>query len=270
MTWNPTGESKHYATDCGDAMGYYQRYPIPVAAALWCGVPPADVKFILEQAKDVGRAIVSNPFVRCLEPKCRALHEAIEAGELPVYRENGGPVIEHVAPERRHVARTELREWITKHYPDQRPPTLFDETERATHTAIKTADFEALQADRDAARAEITKANQRANETNKKMTTLQGERDSLQYERDSLAAMVNKQYAGQDENIPTKERESLLKLVIGMAMKGYSYNPDAFKNNATTEIVNDLTLLGISITDDTVRKYLTEAKSKVLPIKPSP
>lgn len=160
-------------------MGYYQRYPVPVAAALWCGVPPNEVQEILQQASDVGRAIVSNAYVRCLEPKCRALHEAIEAGELPVYREQGGAVREHVAPERRHVARTELREWISKHYPDQRPPTLFDATERAAHTAVSMATVQVLQADRDAARAELEKAKAWGNETLAKLSTLQGERDSL-------------------------------------------------------------------------------------------
>jgi len=200
--WNPQGDAKRYATDCGDSMGYYQRYPIPVAAALWCGVPPNEVSFILGQAQDVGRAIVSNAFVRCLEPKCRALHEAIEAGELPVYREQGRAVTEHVAPERRHVARTELRDWITRHYPDQRPPTLFDATERATHTAIKTADFEALQADRDAARAELEKAGKWAREAVEKMTALQGERDSL-------AAMVEKM------NAPGARAETTYLNIIG-------------------------------------------------------
>ena len=118
--WNPQGEVKRYATDCGDEMAYYQRYQVPVAAALWCGVPSNDVAGVLEHAKDVGRAIVSNPYVRCLEPKCRALHEAIEAGDLAVYREQGGAVKDHVAPERRHVSRSELRDWIAKHFEDHK------------------------------------------------------------------------------------------------------------------------------------------------------
>ena len=65
-----------------------------------------------------------------------------------------------------------------------------------------------------------------------------------------------------------KERETLLKLVIGMAVKGYSYDPAASKNSATKEIVDDLADLGIGIDPDTVRKYLKEAERTVLPTKP--
>jgi hypothetical protein len=253
MMWTPQGETKRYATDCGDAMGYYQRYPVPVAAALWCGVPPSEVPEILKHASEVGRGIVSNSFVRCLEPKCRALHEAIEAGELPVYREQGGAVRDHVAPDRRHVARTELREWISKHYPDQRPSTLFDETERAAHTAVSVATVQALQAERDGARADLEKARANARTTATELSELRGERDSL-------AAMVDKPF-------PIRERDSLLKLVIGMAIKGYTHDPAASKSNAPKEIADDLASLGMPITDDTVRKYLKQAADTVLPAK---
>ena len=223
--WNPQGEARRYATDCGDAMGYYQRYPIPVAAALWCGVPPNEVASILEHASDVGRAIVSNPYVRCLEPKCRALHEAIESGELPVYREQGSAVRDHVAPERRHVARTELRDWIAKHYPDQRPPTLFDATERATHSAINADAFRALQADRDAARAELEKAAKWANETLQKQS-------ELQHERDSLAAMVDKmsQPNARAETTYLNIIGGLLSLMLGKSPAGMAQS--VFQNQA--------------------------------------
>lgn len=67
------------------------------------------------------------------------------------------------------------------------------------------------------------------------------------------------------QSATTKERLSLLKLVIGMAIRGYNYEPGAEKNNATKDIVDDLAALGISITDETVLKYLREAEQKVLP-----
>ena len=121
---------------------------------------------------------------------------------MRVYREQGGAVNEHVAPDRRHVARTELRDWITKHYPHDRPPTLFDATDRATNTAIKTADFETLQADRDAARSELKKMAERARETVEKISTLQGERDSL-------ASMVEKM------NVPGARNETTYLNIIG-------------------------------------------------------
>ncbi len=63
------------------------------------------------------------------------------------------------------------------------------------------------------------------------------------------------------------ERGTLLKLVIGMAIKGYKHDPTVLKSHAPKEIADDLAELGISITDDTVRKYLKQAVETVLPAK---
>lgn len=67
--------------------------------------------------------------------------------------------------------------------------------------------------------------------------------------------------------LATIERDSLLKLVIGMAVKGYSYDPNAKKNSAVTEIATDLEKLGLSLSDDTIRKFLKEGAEQ-LPAKP--
>ena len=70
-----------------------------------------------------------------------------------------------------------------------------------------------------------------------------------------------------DESLGTRERDSLLKLVIGMAIAGYRYDPKSSRGPATTEIVNDLAKLGIPLDPDTVRKYLREAR-ELLPPEP--
>jgi len=67
-----------------------------------------------------------------------------------------------------------------------------------------------------------------------------------------------------EKALSTTERNTLLKLVIGMAVKGYSYDPEASKSGVPKEIVDDLANLGIAITDDTVRRYLKEAARTVL------
>ena len=60
------------------------------------------------------------------------------------------------------------------------------------------------------------------------------------------------------------ERQTMLKLIIGMAMDGYSYEPKKPRSDLTGNSNNSLSaklaLKGISISDDTIRKYFNEAK----------
>lgn len=65
--------------------------------------------------------------------------------------------------------------------------------------------------------------------------------------------------------LSTRERDTLLKLVIGMAIEGYRYSPEAARNEATGQIAGDLEKLGIAVGDDTVRKWLNVAATTVLP-----
>ena len=60
-----------------------------------------------------------------------------------------------------------------------------------------------------------------------------------------------------------KERETLLKLIIGMAISGYSYDPQAKRNEATSDIVSDLELNGIPLDPDTVSKWIKEASDQL-------
>lgn len=73
-----------------------------------------------------------------------------------------------------------------------------------------------------------------------------------------------------DRPLSTTERNTLLKLVIGMAVKCYVYDPKASKSTTPKEIADDLAGLGITITDDTVRKYLKEAAQAFLPESAKP
>lgn len=61
-----------------------------------------------------------------------------------------------------------------------------------------------------------------------------------------------------------KERETLQKMIIGMAIKGYSYDPKASKNTSIQEIADDLASLGLSLDPDTIRKWVKEA-AEILP-----
>src|SRR5205814_10371881 len=54
----------------------------------------------------------------------------------------------------------------------------------------------------------------------------------------------------------SRENQTLLKLVIGMAIQGYKYDPIAKRSDIPNEIARDLQALGLKIDDDTVRKWL--------------
>lgn len=62
----------------------------------------------------------------------------------------------------------------------------------------------------------------------------------------------------------TKEKETLLKMVIGMAVDVYGYKPDANRSPIPKEISDILTEKGLAIDPDTVRKWLREA-AQLLP-----
>jgi hypothetical protein len=78
-------------------------------------------------------------------------------------------------------------------------------------------------------------------------------------------ALLGAEHEGRADRTPaekplgSRERDSLLKLVIGMAVAGYKFDPEAAKNQATAEIASDLERLGMSMHSDTVRKWLGEA-----------
>jgi hypothetical protein len=65
--------------------------------------------------------------------------------------------------------------------------------------------------------------------------------------------------------LPNSVRNSLLKIIIGMAIDGYKYDPDDNKNSLTgskkDSFSDKFNKLGIQITDETIRKYLKEAES---------
>ena len=63
----------------------------------------------------------------------------------------------------------------------------------------------------------------------------------------------------QVKGLRTRERETLLKLLVGMAVATYKHDPTATRTSTAAAISQDLHSLGISIDEDTVRKWLKEA-----------
>lgn len=76
--------------------------------------------------------------------------------------------------------------------------------------------------------------------------------------------LVSNKKQSRDKPLSTLERETLLKLVIGMAVDGYGYDPVAKRSPLAKELEDSFNKLGIPITDDTIRKWLKES-AELLP-----
>lgn len=74
---------------------------------------------------------------------------------------------------------------------------------------------------------------------------------------------LEKALAEAGKGVSPRERESLLKIALGLAIGGYKYDPTHTRKMVMGEIMTDFANHGISIGEDTVRKYLTEAAQLV-------
>jgi hypothetical protein len=90
---------------------------------------------------------------------------------------------------------------------------------------------------------------------NGECTRLRGELEALKSQRAIPA---------EAKPLSARERDSLLKLVIGMAVNGYGFQPRAARSPAPSDVAGDLVQLGIGLDVDTVRKYLKEG-AELLP-----
>ncbi len=237
-------------------------YYSPVEAALrWCG--------LIAHESEILAACTNNPQVvpvskfpqwPCLRANAEKIFDALINGEMPKGRDGKSvPHEDHVAPARITVRHTELKKWMAEHYPDQRPPFLFDETERSTHSAINADTFRSLQADRDALKARLDKAVEVYRAQKQELDTVSAERDELR------AKATNAPSGGES----VTERENLLKMLGGMALliaeksgryqRGDSPNASAIAS-AVAELIEHLpSANNYGLSDRNIRSKLPEA-----------
>ena len=151
--------------NCAAMKAHYAVYSIPHAAALWCGVDDDHIEQVLKEVTKIsptgfGRSVWKHPSAPCIEPRSRAIAEAVEAGELPYGREDGETLAEgdYAAYERRHVFGRDLKIWMEKAFPNEKPAFLFDDIEQNTHSSISADAYRALVAERDALKKRVEKA----------------------------------------------------------------------------------------------------------------
>jgi hypothetical protein len=94
------------------------------------------------------------------------------------------------------------------------------------------------------------------------LSQLLRERDRLSSEIDRLSTQ------SRERGIRSRERETMLKIIIGLAIGGYGYPPSGQRSPVPKELANDLEKLGIKVSDDTIRNLLNEARDLLPPLNP--
>ncbi len=178
--------------NCAAMKAHYAVFSIPHAAALWCGVSEDLLDQVLAEVTQIshsgfGRSVWKHPDAPCVEPRSRAIAEAIESGALPHGREDGEPLGEgdYAAYERRHIFGRDLKKWMEEAFPNEKPAFLFDDIERDSHTAINADSYRSLRAERDALQRRVDKAV-------KEFVSLREDKEAVEAERDSLKLLVDK------------------------------------------------------------------------------
>jgi hypothetical protein len=189
--------------NCEVMKALYGLYSVPKAAALWCGIEEEAVDDILANAEALsktgaGRGIFRHPYVSCLEPRTRAITEAIDSGDLPHGREDGRPVASgvHIAYERRHIRGRDLKDWMKKALPNEKPAFLFDDIERSSHSAISRDAYQTLQAENERLKTKLKSATAESKKLLQEMELVESERDSLR----KIAASIKSQPSENTKN----------------------------------------------------------------------
>ena len=179
----------------------------PIEAALrWCNLTAHEAEILYVTQESLLPPAHAFPSWPCLRANAEKIIDAIENSELDKGRD-GRTVAsrEAVAKEKLTVRHTDLKVWMAKHYPEQKPKFLFDEIERNTHAMYNAETFKALQAERDAAKATIEVARQWGDRTVEEL-------NSVRVERDALAMQVK-----EIDPLDPRERNTLLIIIAALA-----------------------------------------------------
>ena len=98
----------------------------------------------------------------------------------------------------------------------------------------------------------------------KHLDELRTELDALQKQNAKLEGALN---AHSQRELRTRERNTLFKVIIAMAISGYCYNPMSDRNDAISSIKDDLEKNGVALDANTIRKWLKIAVESVFPAK---
>lgn len=135
---------------------YAKVFYRPIDAALrWCNLMAHEAEILEVAWSDLSNLSKAFPQWPCLHANAEKIFDAIHHGEL-AYGCFGVPVDigTPVDSSQLTVRHTDLRFWMARYYPDQRPAFLFEQSLKH-HRAVSISTYLALQADRDALQLQI-------------------------------------------------------------------------------------------------------------------
>ncbi len=243
-------DSTYNAKSCNALEKVYYR-PIEVAIR-WCNLVEFEKIILDKMENNILPTIEMFPKWPCLRLNTERIYDAIENNEMPHGRD--GKAIQpndHVAVPRRTVRHADLKEWMQRRYPDQKPEFLFDVIERTTHAAINADSFLALQVERDALKARIEKATDVYKALKSEKDAVVRERDECSESNKRLSALVE----SAEKQLSTNERNTLLVLIAALCKQA---NIDYNKAGISSALAAATDEIGAPITDDTIRKILKQ------------
>lgn len=184
-----------------------KAYYTPLEAALrWCNLISHEVMILTKVGDAHLPGVKDFPQWPCLRVNAEKILDAIHNKEI-AYGRDGKTVVagEQVAKHRLTVRHSDLKAWMTKHYPNQKPAFLFDTVEQQLHSGITVEAYQTLQ-------AENKQLNIRLNNAVKTYQQQKNEISALQGERDSLRQMVNNSV----QNIDARSETTYLNIIGGL------------------------------------------------------
>ncbi|MFA1661614.1 protein kinase [Klebsiella quasipneumoniae] len=195
-----------------------KAYYTPVEAALrWCNLIAHEVLILERVGLDVLPGVGMFPQWPCLRVNAEKILDAIHNGEI-AYGRDGKTVSpgEQVAKHRLTIRHSELKTWMAKNYPNQKPSFLFDAVEQQLHTGITVEAYQTLQAENKRLNIRLDNAVKTFQQQKHEISELQGERDSLRQMVDNSVQNID----GRSETTYLNIIGGLLSLMLGNSPSG--------------------------------------------------
>ncbi|HCK3133827.1 TPA: protein kinase [Salmonella enterica subsp. enterica serovar Ruiru] len=195
-----------------------KAYYTPLEAALrWCNLISHEVMILTKVGDSILPGVKDFPQWPCLRINAEKILYAIQNDEIPYGRDGKTvPSGEIVAKHRLTVTHNDLRLWMVKYYPSQKPSFLFDVVEQQLHAGITVDAYQTLQSENKRLNIRLSNAVKTFQQQKHEISELQGERDSLRQMVNNSVQNID----GRSETTYLNIIGGLLNLMLGTSLGG--------------------------------------------------